>query len=103
MMKTLRILLLRLRERMKKMDEHFVWKFTIFGKPISQKNSKRVGLAKGRAYMYTPANVKKLPTPDSGVILLRRRRNFSRLARIGEWRRRRSLNRLLMSAIRIMF
>jgi len=41
------------------MDEHFVWKFTIFGKPISQKNSKRVGLAKGRAYMYTPANVKK--------------------------------------------
>jgi len=41
------------------MDEHFVWKFTIIGKPISQKNSKRVGLAKGRAYMYTPANVKK--------------------------------------------
>tara|TARA_R100001480_G_scaffold104823_1_gene107418 strand:- start:1805 stop:2224 length:420 start_codon:yes stop_codon:yes gene_type:complete len=40
------------------MNEQFLWKFTILGKPISQKNSKRVGLTKGRGYMYTPANVK---------------------------------------------
>jgi|TARA_Y100000034_G_C6756171_1_gene336478 Holliday junction resolvase RusA-like endonuclease len=34
-------------------------KFIIIGKPISQKNSKRVGVRKGgKAYMYTPANVK---------------------------------------------
>jgi len=40
-------------------DDEFVWKFTILGKPVSQKNSKRVGVAKGgRAYMYTPANIK---------------------------------------------
>ncbi len=41
-----------------KMDDDFIWKFTILGKPVSQKNSKRVGIAKGRAYMYTPSNVK---------------------------------------------
>ena len=36
----------------------YVWTFTIEGKPISQKNAKRVGMAKGRAYIYTPADVK---------------------------------------------
>ena len=33
-------------------------KFVIHGKPISQKNSKRVGVTKGRPYMYTPPKVK---------------------------------------------
>ena len=41
------------------MDDDFIWKFTILGKPVSQKNAKRVGVAKGgRAYMYTPVSVK---------------------------------------------
>ena len=41
------------------MSDDFVWKFTILGKPVSQKNAKRVGVAKGgRAYMYTPVSVK---------------------------------------------
>tara|TARA_R100001480_G_scaffold23094_3_gene33334 strand:+ start:1498 stop:1899 length:402 start_codon:yes stop_codon:yes gene_type:complete len=41
------------------MDEDFIWKFTIVGKPVSQKNSKRVGVAKGRPYMYTPTSIKE--------------------------------------------
>jgi len=41
-----------------KIAEGDVLRFTIYGKPISQKNSKRVGMAKGRAYMYTPPEVK---------------------------------------------
>jgi len=42
------------------MGDDFVWRFTILGKPISQKNSKRVGITKGgKPYMYTAANVKK--------------------------------------------
>tara|TARA_R110000744_G_scaffold13121_2_gene38443 strand:+ start:3492 stop:3899 length:408 start_codon:yes stop_codon:yes gene_type:complete len=41
-----------------KMDDDFVLKFTILGKPVSQKNSKRVGVAKGRPYMYTPPSIK---------------------------------------------
>jgi|TARA_R110002051_G_scaffold314371_1_gene391402 Holliday junction resolvase RusA-like endonuclease len=44
---------------MNKPENDFVWKFTILGKPVSQKNAKRVGMAKGRAYIYTPAGVKK--------------------------------------------
>lgn len=40
------------------MDDDFVLKFTILGKPVSQKNSKRVGVAKGRPYMYTPPSIK---------------------------------------------
>ena len=40
------------------MIEDFVWKFTILGKPVSQKNAKRAGVAKGRAYMYTPQGIK---------------------------------------------
>ena len=40
------------------MSDDFVWKFTILGKPVSQKNAKRVGVAKGgRAYMYTAVSV----------------------------------------------
>ena len=55
------------------MDDNFIWKFTILGKPVSQKNAKRVGVAKGRAYMYTPANVKawhKSAVQQIGVQLL---------------------------------
>ena len=55
------------------MDDDFIWKFTILGKPVSQKNAKRVGVAKGRAYMYTPANVKawhKSAVQQIGVQLL---------------------------------
>ena len=56
------------------MDDDFIWKFTIFGKPVSQKNAKRVGVAKGgRAYMYTPANIKewhKMAVHQLGVQLL---------------------------------
>jgi len=54
-------------------DDDFIWKFTILGKPVSQKNAKRVGVAKGRAYMYTPANVKawhKSAVQQIGVQLL---------------------------------
>jgi len=41
------------------MEDDFIWKFTILGKPVSQKNAKRVGVAKGgRAYIYTPADIK---------------------------------------------
>ena len=55
------------------MDDDFIWKFTILGKPVSQKNAKRVGVAKGRAYMYTPSNVKawhKSAVHQIGVQLL---------------------------------
>ena len=56
------------------MNDDFVWKFTILGKPVSQKNAKRVGVAKGgRAYMYTPVSVKawhKSAVHQLGVQLL---------------------------------
>jgi len=56
------------------MDDDFIWKFTILGKPVSQKNAKRVGVAKGgRAYMYTPVNIKawhKSAVHQIGVQLL---------------------------------
>ena len=54
--------------------DDFIWKFTILGKPVSQKNAKRVGVAKGgRAYMYTPVSVKawhKSAVHQIGVQLL---------------------------------
>ena len=38
--------------------EDWVWKYTISGKPISQKNAKRAGIRNGKPFLYTPKPVK---------------------------------------------
>ena len=42
-----------------KIPDGHVWEFQIIGKPVSQKNAKRVGVSRGRAYMYTPKDIKR--------------------------------------------
>lgn len=41
------------------MTSPYTWEFIIRGKPISQKNFKRVGVSKGKGYMYTPKSIKE--------------------------------------------